>query len=210
MKFRCFSLLLPLFVLFSGANSAHPQTHPQSTAAASALVSIRPTTGDQLIRQVPDNRAGVLLEFRRINTPLFGYDVSYSFRGADQLYEYRGPACTGLSCPPKAQPVNAIAHAVALNWVFSLPVANLRLFALAGGGVQRFEPESSQAGPTQGQTKALFDYGAGFDVAAFRRLGFRVQFRSNIYKAPALSTAFRSTGKLTHDSEPMAGVYFKF
>lgn len=203
-RFAILSLLLP--VTLFGATP----TLAQTTVAVSALGSIRPDTGNTITRQVPSNSAGFMLELRHISNPLVGYGVSYSFRGADQLYEYRGPACVGSTCPPAAQPVNADAHQLALNWVVSLPISNVRVFALAGGGFQRFEPTSYQAAPTRGETKGLFDYGAGLDWTLLPHLGVRLQFRSNVYKAPALATAFSSTGKFTQDLEPMAGAYFRF
>ena len=201
-----FAILFLLPVIVFSASPARAQT----TVAVSALGSIRSDSGNDVIRQVPANSAGFMLELRHISDPLVGYDLSYSFRGADQLYEYRGPACVGSACPPTAQPVNTDAHQLALNWIVSLPISNVRVFALAGGGFERFEPTSSQAAPTHGQTRGLFDYGAGLDWGLLPHLGLRLQVRGNVYKAPALADAFSSTGKFTHDLEPMAGAYFRF
>ena len=189
----------------------------QTSVALSALGSFKTNSSSAITRQVPSNSAGFMLELRHISNPLMGYDVSYSFRGADQLYEYIGsiPAsCPGPACPAyvtsNGQPVNADAHSLTLNWVVSLPVTNFRVFALAGGGFEKFNPTSSQAGGTQSQTKGIFDYGAGFDWTLLPHLGLRFQYRANVYKAPALTTVFSSTGKFTHDSEPMIGAYFNF
>lgn len=199
-------LTAALILLLWNALPAHAQT----SVAVSALGSFRQTTGNFVTRQVPSNSPGFMVELRHISNPLMGYDVSYSFRGADQLYESGGPACTGSSCPPGAQPVNATVHELALNWVVSLPVANFRVFALAGGGFQKFSPTSSQAGGTQSQTKGVFDYGAGVDWTLLPHLGLRFQYRGNLYNAPELSTVLPSSGQTTHDAEPMLGAFFRF
>ena len=182
----------------------------QTSVAVSALGSIKPNSSNAVTRQIPSNSPGFMIELRHISNPLVGYDVAYSFRGADQLYERIHPlGCPGPSCI-NAQPVNAHAQSLTLNWVVSLPLANFRVFALAGGGFVKFDPTSSQAGDTQGQTKGLFDYGAGIDWTLLPHLGLRFQYRGNVYKAPALATAFESTDKFTQASEPMLGAFFRF
>ncbi len=184
--------------------------HAQTTIALSALGSYQSSTSNSVTRQVRSRRAGLMAELRHISNPLVGYDISYSFRGADQLYEYQGPTCVGSSCPPSGQPVNAYAQELAFNWVVSLPVRHLVVFALAGGGFEKFDPTNSQAGGTRSQTEGVFDYGAGFDWNLLPHLGLRFQYRGNVYKAPALATAFSSTDQFTHEAEPVVGAYFKF
>lgn len=190
--------------------------HAQTSVAVSALGSFNPNSSSAVTRQIPSNSPGFMIELRHISNPLMGYDVAYSFRRADQLYEYIGPTppnCPGPACPTyvtSGQPVNADAHSLTLNWVVSLPLANFRVFALAGGGFERFAPSGSQAGSTQGQTKGLFDYGAGVDWTLLPHLGLRFQYRGNVYKAPQLAAAFESTDKFTQNSEPMLGVFFRF
>lgn len=199
-------LILPLAAVLCGVLPAHAQT----SVALSALGSFKPNSSNAVTRQIPANSAGFMIELRHISSPLFGYDVAYSYRGADQIYELTHPlGCPGPSCI-NSQPVNANAHSLTLNWVVSLPVANFRVFALAGGGFERFNPGGSQAGSTQAQTKGLFDYGAGVDWTLLPRLGLRFQYRGNVYKAPQLATAFESTNKFTQDAEPMIGAYFNF
>lgn len=207
-------LVAALVLLLWNALPARAQT----SVAVSALGSFKTNSSSALTRQVPSNSAGFMIELRHISSPLFGYDVAYSFRGADQLYEYIGPipaVCSPTECPaggapPNSQPVNADAHALTLNWVVSLPISNFRVFALAGGGFEKFNPSGSQAGSTQAQTKGLFDYGAGVDWTLLPHLGLRFQYRGDVYKAPQLATAFESTDKFTQNSEPMLGAFFRF
>jgi len=116
---------------------------------------------------------------------------------------------TGPCSEPTAS-VSANANELALNWVVSAPILGFRIFALAGGGFESFNPTGSNGVSTQSQTKGLYDYGAGVDWTVLPHLGLRFQYRGNVYKAPDLATAFSSTDKFTHDAEPMIGAYFNF
>ena len=197
-------LAIPLALVFAGALSAHAQT----SVAVSALGAFPSSTSTVGAQQNPSNQPGFMLELRHISNPLVGYDFSYSFRGANQAYQ-----CANSTCPliaPNGQFVQARAQALTLNWVVSFPIANLRPFALAGGGFERFSPSGTQTAPTGSQTKGVFDYGAGLDWTVLPHLGLRFQYRGYVYKAPQLATAFSSTDKFTHDAEPMIGAYFNF
>jgi opacity protein-like surface antigen len=103
-------------------------------------------------------------------------------------------------------------------------VANLRPFALAGGGLLLNVPRSgtaiqcstvtnvcqSVAVSTNTSTKGVFVYGAGVDWTVLPHLGLRFQYRGNLYKAAALTTAFSSTNAFTHTAQPMVGVFLRF
>ena len=190
----------------------HAQNHVQNTVAVSGLGDFPSSTSSSNTQQNPYNQAGFMVELRHISNPLMGFDVSYSFHRADQGYKGPTPYCPSgaLPCITPSQSVHANAQELALNWVVSAPIANFRIFALAGGGFQNFDPTGTQTGGTQSQTKGVFDYGAGADWTVLPHLGLRFQYRGNVYKAPALATAFSSTGKFTQDAEPMIGAYFRF
>ena len=199
---------LPLALLLWVTIPAHAQT----SVALSALGSFPSSTSSNGIQQNPSSQAGLMLELRQISNPLVGYDVSYSFNRANQAFQSATPICpSGLaSCTTPTQGVHANAQELALNWVVSLPILDFRPFLLAGGGFQRFTPAGTQTGPTQSETKAVFDYGAGIDWTLLPHIGLRFQYRGNVYKAPQLATAFESTNKFTQDAEPMIGAYFNF
>jgi hypothetical protein len=36
-----------------------------------------------------------------------------------------------------------------------------------------------------------------------------LQYRGNLYKAPAIANAFSSTNAFTHTAEPVIGIYFR-
>jgi opacity protein-like surface antigen len=167
------------------------------------------TTGDG-VTQSPSNAAGGLIEVRHIVNPIIGYEGTYSFNRANQTYNPTiPPECpvgTGPCDAPAA--VSANAHEVTGDWVASLKVANIRPFALAGGGILFNQPSGGQTN-TNSATKPVFVYGAGVDWGLLPHLGLRFQYRGNLYKAPDLTRLYTSTGAFTHTAEPMIGVYFR-
>ena len=170
------------------------------------------TTNGNGITQSPSNAAGGLVEVRHIVNPIIGFEGTYSFNRANQTYTPNSVACpVGILPPCNSSPfaaVSADAHEVTGNWVASVKIANLRPFALAGGGLLFNEPSGSQTNTTS-STKGVFDYGAGLDWGLLPHLGLRFQYRGNLYKAPDLTRLYTSTGAFTHTSEPMIGVYFR-
>jgi hypothetical protein len=169
------------------------------------------TTGNG-VAQSPSNSAGGLLEARRIAKPWIGYEGSYSFNRANQVYNQSSYVCPGaLPCTflPTAA-VSANAHEVTGDWIASLKIANLRPFALAGGGLLFNVPSGSAQAPTRTSTQGVFVYGGGGDWELLPHIGLRFQYRGNLYKAPNLTTLYTSTGAFTHTSEPVIGAYFRF
>ncbi len=192
------------------------------------------TTGDG-IAQSPSNAAGGLLEIRHIDSPLIGYEGTYSFNRANQTYAASSSVVCGVCAATTSwTPVSADAHEVTGDWVASLKIASIRPFALAGGGFLFDVPSSGQATTTSvvtacgggnpnctvgstttsttatgTTTKGVFVYGAGVDWGLLPHLGVRLQYRGNLYKAPDLIKLYTSSGAFTHTAEPMIGVYFR-
>jgi opacity protein-like surface antigen len=166
------------------------------------------TTGDG-VQQSPSNAAGGIFEVRHISNPLLGFEGTYSFNRANQTYNPLVCPATGITpgCTP-AQAISANAHEVTGDYIASLKIANVRPFGLAGAGLLLNQPSGSQANTTS-SNKAVFVYGAGLDWGVLPHLGFRLQYRGNLYKAPDLTTLYGSSGAFTHTSEPMIGVYFR-
>jgi len=164
------------------------------------------TNGNGTIES-PANSAGGIIELRHISNPLVGYEATYSYNRGNETYkaDCGGSTCTALT----AQTVKAAAHEVTADWVVSVHVANLRPFVLGGGGLLFHQPDSDQA-DTDSSTKGVFVYGAGLDWAALPHLGFRFQYRGNLYKAPNLTKLYTSTDRFTHTAQPMIGAYFRF
>jgi opacity protein-like surface antigen len=192
------------------------------------------TTKGNGITQSPSNAAGGLIEVRHIVNPLIGYEGSYSFNRANQTYMASPIAVCGVcSTTTSWTAVSANAHEATGDWVASLKIGNLRPFALAGGGILFDVPSNGQATTTtvttacgggnpncslgaatsttatNNDTKGVFVYGAGLDWGLLPHLGLRLQYRGNLYQAPALSTLYNSTGSLAHTAEPMIGVFLR-
>jgi opacity protein-like surface antigen len=164
------------------------------------------TTGDG-VQQSPSNAAGGIVEVRHISNPLVGFEGTYSFDRANQVYS--PTVSCGLPCgniSPAA--VSADAHELTGDWIASLKIANLRPFALVGGGLLFNQPASGQADTTS-SNKPVFVYGGGLDWGLLPHIGLRLQYRGNLYKAPDLTTLFGSSGAFTHTAEPMIGVYLR-
>jgi opacity protein-like surface antigen len=164
------------------------------------------TTGDG-IEQSPSNAAGGILEVRHIANPILGFEGTYSFNRANQVYS---PQITcGLPCGPiTPATVSADAHEVTADWVPSVKIANLRPFGLLGVGLLLNQPSSGQVDTTS-SNKAVYVYGAGLDWGLLPHIGLRFQYRGNLYKAPDLTTLYGSSGAFTHTAEPMVGVFLR-
>ena len=166
-------------------------------------------------RESPSNSAGGMIELRHLRSSLVGYEATYSFNRADQMYTsiLYCTLCTGNKAPTIA--VSANAHEIAGDWLISARNRNLRPFLLAGAGILLAEPASGQSG-TQGSHTAVYVYGVGFDWRLRSYLGLRFQYRGNVYRAPFLSADYSpspGTGSpdvFKQNAEPMVGVYFKF
>ncbi len=215
-----------LFAFFAAIAAA---AQAQTDVALSLYGAFTGTTSGNGIQQSPANQAGGMVELRHIVNPLVGYEATYSYNRANQEYlsNVFVPVCpTGqINCLiNRAGMVANNAHEITGDWVFSLKLANLRPFALAGGGLLVNVPGSANVfgcyvmnpacltspAPTQSSTTGVFVYGAGLDWGLLPHIGLRLQYRGNLYKAPNLINAFQSTNAFTHTAEPMIGAYFRF
>jgi opacity protein-like surface antigen len=168
------------------------------------------TTGDG-IYQSPSNAAGGIFEVRHISNPILGFEGTYSFNRANQVYTPQ-VACpvVGIlpSCPPPPALVSSNAHELTADWVPSVKFANLRPFGVLGLGLLLNEPSSGQVNTTS-SNKGAFVYGAGLDWGLLPHIGVRLQYRGNLYHAPDLTTLYGSSGAFMRTSEPMIGVYLR-
>jgi opacity protein-like surface antigen len=183
----------------------------QTDVALSAFGAFTGTTDGNGIAQSPSNAAGGLIELRHIANPLIGYEATYSFNRANQVYRPTIVVCPVAAVPPcnAAAPVSADAHEITGDWIVSVKVANVRPFALAGLGVLLDEPAGNQSDTTS-SAQAVYIYGAGLDWGLIPHIGLRLQYRGNLYKAPDLTRLYTSTNAFTHTAEPMIGAYFRF
>lgn len=201
-----------LLVALSGLAAA-----AQTDVSLSLYGAFTGTSTGNSVQQSPANTAGGMIAVRHIRNPLFGWEGSYSFNGDHQTYT---PIVScGIPCGPATPAaVPAHAHQLTADYIVSIKLANLRPFALAGGGLIFNQPASatqltqSSSGMqlTQSSTRGVFVYGAGLDWGLLPHIGLRFQYRGNVYRAPEISTVYTSSGAFLHTAEPMIGAYFRF
>jgi opacity protein-like surface antigen len=186
----------------------------QTDLALSAYGAFSGATNGNNVQESPSNSAGGLFELRHISNPLLGWEATYAYNRANQVYSYSGPppSCpvgVGPCGPPPAAPVSANAHEITGDWTPSVQISNVRPFALLGAGILLNEPSGGQSNTTS-SNKAVYVYGAGLDWGLIPHIGLRLQYRGNLYKAPDVTTLYTSIDAFKHTAEPMIGAYFKF
>jgi opacity protein-like surface antigen len=213
--------------LFAGLMAAScAVAHAQTSVAVGLYGAFNGATSGSGTNESPANQAGGLVEFRQIKNPLVGYEVTYAYNRADEGLADVFIPCPGV-CTNSTAAISDNAHEVTGDWVVSFRAANLRPFALAGGGVLLNVPSggtvttvqcggvsnvcvpTTTSATTSTSTQGVFVYGAGLDWELLPHLGLRLQYRGNLYKAPAIANAFSSTNAFTHTSEPVIGIYFR-
>ena len=201
---RLHSLLRSLALSFFFAAVVCVAAHAQTDLALSVYGTLDKTAGPNLgVQDTTSNAAGGMIEVRHIRNPLVGYEATYSFNRANQLYVGNCSLCLPVA-------VSADAHQIAGDWVVSAHAGNLRPFALAGAGLLLTEPISGQS-YTQSSNKAVYVYGGGLDWGVLPHIGLRFQYRGNVYKVPYITTIYgTSVDPYKHTAEPMIGAYFRF
>ena len=103
-------------------------------------------------------------------------------------------------------------HEVLGSFVFHIPVrvANVRPYALAGGGALIFNPVDNFTNGIDRQTRGAFVYGGGFNFDVTRNFGIRSEYRGLVYKSPDFTQPALNLDKVTHLAQPSAGLYFRF
>lgn len=206
-------LVLALFLAAASGFAARAQTD----VSASLFGAFGDTTNYSIghEHQTPASAAGGLFELRHISSPLVGFEATYSYNRANQLYTYTGTAPTGAcpssGCLVEPTSVSANAHEITGDWLVSARVARFRPFALAGIGILLTEPTRAPAFfTTASSNEPVYVYGVGFDYRFVPQLGLRFQYRGNVSRAPAVTSSEGANGGFTHTAEPLIGAYFKF
>lgn len=205
-KWFYLALVLPGIVAWCGWPA-----RAQTDIGLSLYGAFNGATSGNGVQQSPSNSAGGLIELRHISNPIFGYEATYSYNRANQVYSYTvvPTVCPSSGCTLTPAAVSANAHEVTVDWIPSVHVGNIRPFGVLGAGLLLNEPVSSQSNSTT-STRAVYVYGAGLDWGVLPHLGLRLQYRGNLYKAPDVTKLYSSTHTFTHTAEPMLGAYFRF
>ena len=189
----------------------------QTDVAASVDGAFSGTSQSRLEVQRSSNSAGGLLEVRHIHNALVGFEATYSYNRANQVYTYIGPPPPTTPCPSSgcnSQPapvvIPANAHTLTGDWVISRKKRNLQYFALAGGGVLFVVPSNDPMYSSSTATEFVFECGIGLDWEFASHFGLRLQDRMDIDSAPNLNTFSTVNGDLTYTQEPALGVYYRF
>lgn len=219
--------LVKLFVLTLSGAIPLAAAAAQTDVGLSAYGALSSTTNTSNgLTQTPANSVGAMVEVRHIVNPWMGFEATYSMNRANQAYS--DPiACPGANCPlsPYLASVSANAEEITGDWIFSLKRRKFTPFAIAGGGVMLIVPTQgtvysyslsaspafqSAAAPTNTSTRPVMVLGVGMDWSVLPHFGVRLQYRDNLYEAPALTTAIGSTKSLAATEEPLIGAYFRF
>lgn len=163
------------------------------------------TSGNSTL-QKPANGTGAMVEFRHIQSPLVGYEVSYGFNRANQSLAPAPGAC-GFNCDNPPVTLTANASQVGLDWIASMKRGNISPFALGGLGFFIVAPTQNLP-PLNTVVRIMYTYGGGVDVGLLPRAGVRLQYRGNLYKAPDIDEDYGATDKFTQTGEAEVGFYF--
>lgn len=159
-------------------------------------------------KQTPTNSEGGMVEARYLINRLAGFGMSYSYNRANQSFQPNGTQCA-YTCANPTTNLTAKANEIALDWVPSVKVGNLRPFAIGGVGFFITSPGNSVY-EVNTVVRPVFVVGGGLDWTVVGHFGVRVQYRENLYKAPDLSALYPSTGVFTASSEPTGGIFYRF
>jgi len=183
----------------------------QTSIALSVYGAFSGATSGNGVEESPSNSAGGLFELRHISNPLFGWEATYAYNRANQVYASSGYACPVQGpCPnPSTAPVSANAHEITGDWTPSVHIGRVRPFGVLGIGALLNLPAGGQSNTTS-DNKAVYVYGAGLDWGLIPHIGLRLQYRGNLYKAPDVTKLYTSTNAFTHTAEPVVGAYFRF
>lgn len=179
----------------------------QTSVALSVYGAFSGATNGNGVAESPSNSAGGLVELRHISNPLLGWEATYAYNRANQVYRLTGD----LPCPTNdcTAAISANAHEITGDWVPSVHIGSVRPFAVLGIGALLNEPAGSQSDTTS-SNKVVYVYGAGLDWRLIPHIGLRFQYRGNLYKTPDVTTLYTSTNAFTHTAEPVLGAYFSF
>ncbi|HEV2137160.1 MAG TPA: hypothetical protein VGR47_23275 [Terracidiphilus sp.] len=163
------------------------------------------TTGNTVL-QKPSNGGGAMVEFRHIQSPFIGYEVSYGFNRANQTLGPAPGAC-GFNCYLHTVTRTTDASLVGLDWIASMKRGNISPFAVGGLGFFIAAPTQNLP-PLNTVVRIMYTYGGGLDVHLVPRGGLRVQYRGNLYKAPDVDINYGATDKFTQTGQAIVGFYF--
>lgn len=190
------------FLVFSTAAFAQVEQPSQISIQGTALIT-KDTTSDSTSTLNRATKSGGFL---------LGYSYQFNnWAGVEGNYGYTRNTQNFLGT--FGQPsVRSDMHEVLGSFVFHIPVhvANVRPYALAGGGALVFDPVDNFTNGIDRQVRGTFAYGGGVNFDVTRNFGVRAEYRGLVYKVPDFKVDSLNLDKFTHLAQPSVGFYFRF
>lgn len=191
----------------------------QFDIGVSGYEAFNKTTTANGVVQTPANAPGGMIEFRYIEKPLVGFELTYGYNKGNQTIAPAATGC-GYSCSNPAQAMTASTSLVGLDWILSKKIGNLRPFFAGGLGFFIDEPTAPRIATSSTTTvpgygvndtvRLAWLYGGGVDFSVTQHFGVRAQYRLLTYRTPNLSVLFPAQGVYTTTSEPAGGIFYRF
>ena len=187
-------------VLFATAAMAQVEQPSQISFQGTGLFTKDSNTGSSLQRAT--NSGGLLVGYSYQFNKWAGLEGNYGYSRNTQNY-FGSFGQSGIRTD---------FHEVLGSFVFHIPVrvANVRPYALAGGGALIFNPVDNFTNGIDRQTRGAFVYGGGANFDVTKNFGIRAEYRGLVYKTPDFTQNALNLDKVTHLAQPSAGFYFRF
>lgn len=196
------SVLLALFAL--GSYGAHGQLYKIHNAdvavGGTGQFTTSITSQNNVPHQATTDSAGFLLSFREHPVAWAGVEFNYQYASFSERF-------TNNSYIPLSY-VPLSVHEGTAAYLFHPHFRRLQPFVGVGGGALYFHPYPV-AITTQWRGVGLVEVGADIPTRN-PHLGFRLQARSLLYRAPNFKDANLATSGWVATNEPSAGVYIRF
>jgi opacity protein-like surface antigen len=196
------------FLLFVMAALAGTTAHAQTDVSVSALGEFNNSTSGNGTVQSSPNSGGGMVGVRHVFNPLVGLEFNFAVEGSKQSLAPEAGSC-GFRCNNPPITVNGTGIEFTANYVVSGRFRNLRPFAEAGLGFRFTNPTGSIIG-LNSLSRPVWVGAGGADWNFTSRLGVRLQYRVDFYKAPDVYLGYSPTGAFAVTQEPMIGVFYRF
>ena len=181
--------------------------HAQTDISASVFGAFNNSTSGNGSAQSSANSGGGMIGLRHIIKPLLGFEANFAVSGASQSLAPIQGSC-GDRCENPPLHVSADALEFTVNYVASAKVGRLEPFGTAGLGFTFFDASGSVPG-LNSLSRPTWVGGGGADWNLTSRVGLRLQYRVNFYKAPDVALGYAQTGAFVHAQEPLVGIFFR-
>lgn len=151
--------------------------------------------------------AGFLLNIRDHPVSWAGIELDGSFTTYGQQFTYT--QTQALNTTTSSYNLRVSQYEATGGYLFHLHTPWVQPFVVIGGGGVDFVPSYSN-GPNIWRGAGMYAIGFDFTSRRMPHAGFRIQQHALIYRAPTFNQPEFSTGTWVHQSDPAAGVYWKW